>query len=97
MPEFAVKIVQGPEPTLNSILYPVIGGLPLFDGATHESCVLETENFVTLSPVGGSGKAVGCSGGNVGGGVEVLVGVVKASGEGLLSVPPVNRAITTKV
>ena len=75
IPEFAVKIFQGPESVLNSILYPVTGGLPLFDGAIHESCVLETENFVTLSPVGGSGNAVGCSGGNVGGSV-VLVSVV---------------------
>jgi len=56
---------------------------------------------VALRPIGGSGKEGVCGGGETGGedggGTDVLVGVAEASEEGLLSTPPEYRAVTLKV
>ena len=75
--------------------------LPVFAGATQESFTLVCEIIVALRRVGGSGKEGVCGGGETGGedegGVDVLVGVAEASGEGLLSPPPEYRAVTEKV
>jgi hypothetical protein len=83
-------------------MYPVTGGLPLFDGAIQESCTLDGETLVTLRPVGVFGKEEDCGvdigdGVDVEGGAEVLVGVAETSWEGLLSTLPEKSAMTTKV
>ena len=44
-------------PVFDSILNPLTGDLPLFDGMTHESFTVFCEIIVALSPDGWSGSA----------------------------------------
>jgi hypothetical protein len=65
-------------PLFTSILYPVIGEPPLFDGAFHERLICVGETGVATRPVGALGEVVV---GWEGGGAEVVVGVAEASFE----------------
>src|SRR5579863_5745558 len=91
-------------PVFDSILNPVTGSFPLFDGNTHEICTVSCEISVALTSVGGFGNAMFCCGVEVGGGWlvepgadDVLVGVTVARGDGLVWDPPDSNAVTAKV
>ena len=91
-------------PVFDSILNPVIGSLPLFDGAIQEIFTVLAEISVAFMPVGGSGNAwfccgvVGCEGvWPESGADDVLVGITETVGEGFVCDPPANIAVTEKL
>ena len=53
-PVFATKTDHDPEPTLHSILYPVIGEPPSA-GVTHSMIIDLCDNAVAVNPVGAPG------------------------------------------
>jgi hypothetical protein len=52
---FATRVVNVPEPILYSILYPVIGEPPLFDGAFHERLICVPDTAAAFRFVGAPG------------------------------------------
>jgi len=55
VPVFASSVLYAPEPTRYSILYPVIGYPPVFDGADQSRFTCVGDDGTALSPVGGFG------------------------------------------